>query len=576
MLDASEDLITLIDRDLRYVEVNRAYLEARNLQRDQVIGATVPQLWGTGVLSSPFAQAVERALAGERVHYEATFEITPGHTRPLEVSYEPVATDNDTIDYVIITTRDRSEVERSERAWRALWDESEAARRRAQSELAQLREHLARSIGQLHEALYTGDADPAARLRMARMASDEASVWLEERSPDQGHAGAPRGTSVDLGIVLEQALSNARLGARDHGTMLAYEPHERPLLVVETSARILRLRLEELIGAAIAKNPAGTPLMVRATTTERRVRVEVVPGGSVADGSPVARVSRHDTHTETAGTGDSIAVAATPTGEYRLWLDLDRTSNLDQRPDHSGPIVLVVDDHAVNRQLCRRILEVRGVQVDEADCGQAALDAAAKTRYDAILLDCRMAPMDGFEVARRLREREAAGAERVPIIAMTAGAMAEDRERCRDAGMDAYLTKPVRIGELETALHQWTAGRIHRPAPPPLDPAYIESIADPQDPGLYAELARLYLGEAQRRSDDLERAAKGVDLAALRAAAHALSGSSSSVGAVILAQQLQQLEAEAEDSAARNQGMAKVRLELERVCAALRGHLTVS
>jgi CheY-like chemotaxis protein/HPt (histidine-containing phosphotransfer) domain-containing protein len=114
--------------------------------------------------------------------------------------------------------------------------------------------------------------------------------------------------------------------------------------------------------------------------------------------------------------------------------------------------VLVAEDNAVNQKLAIRLLEKRGHLAEVAPNGRAALDRWADTRFDLILMDVQMPEMNGLEAARAIREREAGGRDRVPIIAMTAHAMSGDEQRCLDAGMDAYITKPVQPSLLFDAI----------------------------------------------------------------------------------------------------------------------------
>ena len=117
------------------------------------------------------------------------------------------------------------------------------------------------------------------------------------------------------------------------------------------------------------------------------------------------------------------------------------------------PHVLVVEDNAVNQKLAVRMLERLGYRVDVAANGIEAVQAVSRTTYAAVLMDCQMPEMDGYAATRHIR----ADAERhVPIIAMTAGAMKEDQERCRLAGMDDFLTKPVSKDVLAGVLERWT------------------------------------------------------------------------------------------------------------------------
>jgi len=118
--------------------------------------------------------------------------------------------------------------------------------------------------------------------------------------------------------------------------------------------------------------------------------------------------------------------------------------------------VLLVEDNPVNEMVARKMLEKLGLDSVTATNGQQALDILESELVDAVLMDCQMPEMDGFEATRRLREREKlADAVALPIIAMTANVMEGDRERCLQAGMDDYLGKPVRMDELESTLRRW-------------------------------------------------------------------------------------------------------------------------
>jgi CheY-like chemotaxis protein len=122
-------------------------------------------------------------------------------------------------------------------------------------------------------------------------------------------------------------------------------------------------------------------------------------------------------------------------------------------PEELGRLrILLAEDNLTNRLLAVKMLERLGCRADTALNGLEVLHAVEAARFDIILMDCLMPEMDGYETTRRLRERERNGAPKVHIIAMTANAMREDRERCLAAGMDDYLAKPVRREELRSAL----------------------------------------------------------------------------------------------------------------------------
>jgi signal transduction histidine kinase/ActR/RegA family two-component response regulator len=121
----------------------------------------------------------------------------------------------------------------------------------------------------------------------------------------------------------------------------------------------------------------------------------------------------------------------------------------------AGRRVLVVDDNAVNRTLATALLERMGIIVDSADDGRSALVRIAAGGYDLVLMDMEMPGMDGLSATRALRSDEAAhGRPSLPVVALTANAMAEDRARCAAAGMDGYVAKPIGVAQLRAELER--------------------------------------------------------------------------------------------------------------------------
>lgn len=118
--------------------------------------------------------------------------------------------------------------------------------------------------------------------------------------------------------------------------------------------------------------------------------------------------------------------------------------------------VLVAEDNAVNQLLTTRMLERMGCRVDIASNGLEAVAMTQALQYDIVLMDCSMPDMDGYQAAAEIRRTQQAN-RRLPIVALTAHAMPEDRAKCMAAGMDDYLSKPVDRELVRQALHRWVA-----------------------------------------------------------------------------------------------------------------------
>jgi CheY-like chemotaxis protein len=129
----------------------------------------------------------------------------------------------------------------------------------------------------------------------------------------------------------------------------------------------------------------------------------------------------------------------------------------DARDPSMSLRVLLAEDNAVNQMLAVRLLEKRGHRVTVAGNGRQALEALAKESFDLVFMDVQMPEMDGMEATQAIREKEKNSGLHQPIIALTAHAMKGDREKCLAAGMDGYLTKPIRPQQLDEVLANYVA-----------------------------------------------------------------------------------------------------------------------
>jgi signal transduction histidine kinase/DNA-binding NarL/FixJ family response regulator len=193
--------------------------------------------------------------------------------------------------------------------------------------------------------------------------------------------------------------------------------------------------------------------------------------------------------------------------------------------------ILVAEDNPVNQKVAVGYLEGLGYSADVVATGSEAVEACFAARYDAILMDCQMPGMDGYEATHRIRDREG-GARHIPIVAMTASAMKGDREKCLAAGMDDYISKPMTPEDLRSALQRWTAPAGRETSGPPLDQEALQSILASTTPGFVVEIIDLFLRDTPGRLEVLKSAAQAGDGEALDRAAHGLRGSAGMIGAM--------------------------------------------
>jgi two-component system, sensor histidine kinase and response regulator len=203
--------------------------------------------------------------------------------------------------------------------------------------------------------------------------------------------------------------------------------------------------------------------------------------------------------------------------------------------------VLLAEDNAVNQLVALRLLEKCGHTVTVAANGKKALEALEKGTFDAILMDVQMPEMNGWEATQAIRAKERKTGGRIPIIAMTAHAMKGDDERCFAAGMDDYLTKPIRTEELIAALEKVGASKVAKEVrlgrtTPRRDVQSVDVAAALErlggDRGLYYELVEVFKKECPGVEAEMRRAIDDRDARTLERSAHTLRGSSSNLGAI--------------------------------------------
>ncbi len=358
------------------------------------------------------------------------------------------------------------------------------------------------------------------------------------------------------------------------------------------------------------------------------------PAPELNEGAHVLMLSRNMGQTELrTAISAFIASAPVPDKEFEPLPAGSNVTPFSQKPTTGSGArmrgrVLLVEDNPVNQMVAQRLIGILGLSCETADNGEKALERMTLGNLDLVLMDCQMPVKDGYTAAREWREHEVAfNLPRLPIIAMTANAMAGDRQKCLDAGMDDYLSKPVDRRLLESSIERWlqrsplrnaSTGQAEplsaAPTPPAdPDPAYqparpapsaaahsaavqvahsepvdaVATMAEPKpsatpaEPAIailsmevidelrnvmgleYLALIRLFLEDAPGHIRRLEAAAAANDIAAMVAPAHTLKSSSANLGVLALSAAAKRIELGARSQTLSRPAVAVVMLDNE-------------
>ena len=305
---------------------------------------------------------------------------------------------------------------------------------------------------------------------------------------------------------------------------------------------VLDMQMPDMDGMELARkikedpDLAETKLVLLTSLIHRNFREEAVEAGiNVYLTKPVRQSDLYD----------ALATVMGPPAERPLSTPEKEatSSDIPVSGEEGRYKILVAEDNPVNQRVAVRMLAKLGYAVDLASDGVEALELLFRSSYDAVLMDCQMPELDGYETTAEIRQREQEQRDtHVPIIAMTANALQGDRERAIEAGMDDYLSKPVQAGQLDEVLRRWiqrpkpassNGSDGSSPAPGPLDLAVLEGLRDLQEdgePDLLAELAEMFLEDAASRITSLKEAVERDDVEAVEEIAHSLKGSCGNMG----------------------------------------------
>lgn len=224
----------------------------------------------------------------------------------------------------------------------------------------------------------------------------------------------------------------------------------------------------------------------------------------------------------------------------------------------SSARILLVEDDRINQQVAILMLAKLGFpSVDLAENGRRAVELASTQRYDLILMDCLMPQLDGYAAARRIRAEDGPSAK-TPIVALTANALAGDREKCLAAGMDDYLTKPISLRKLTEVLARRLPGAFSNTASPaaeaepslppqPLDADALRELLEYVRPPVLLGLVDSFEAEAAEGLAGLKKALKDADPVALADLGHKLKGAAGSLSALRAAEYCRRVEAAGHD-----------------------------
>jgi PAS domain S-box-containing protein len=247
----------------------------------------------------------------------------------------------------------------------------------------------------------------------------------------------------------------------------------------------------------------------------------------------------------------------------------------------ASKMLLVAEDNPVNQKVITRQLSKLGYRADVVGNGVEVLEAMKRIPYSLILMDCQMPEMDGFAAAAEIRRREGSR-HRTPIIALTASALPGDREQCLAAGMDDYVSKPVKAEELQEVINRWLHAQEaeQTAASPPLQSVDLEkvdhinslkitvlqSLDSPESPNVSREIIETFFADAEESVHAILTAVEQGDFDTIRRRAHSLRSASGFVGAMRLVVLAEMLETRCETHALTELKLMSLQTQIELNC----------
>jgi CheY-like chemotaxis protein/HPt (histidine-containing phosphotransfer) domain-containing protein len=332
--------------------------------------------------------------------------------------------------------------------------------------------------------------------------------------------------------------------------MLEAKETQKPFDVVITDMQMPNMD-GRMLGQAIKADERlkETCLIMMTSLSQPGNSDELAAIGFAACLTKPVRTSDLYTHLAAAMAGTS------PRKEPLQVVKLDPDSSIN----HAAARILLAEDNTTNQLVATAMLKKLGCHVDTAANGQEAITSLCNLPYDLVLMDCQMPEMNGYEAARAIREGVSGVLNpQIPIIAMTATAMQGDREKCLEAGMNDYLSKPVQKQELAAMLNQWLPSEdCRRPQSKASASTPLESAAEPQTPvydragflermmgdeEMVQAVVEVFLDDIPKQIESLKRSLEASDAQTALRAAHSIKGAAANVGGEALRELAAEIE----------------------------------
>lgn len=563
LFERSGDAIFIHSLDGEIIDVNASAEQLVGWKKSELIGMKLPNLHP--LEDHSFAKS---AIAKVQEHGEARVDIRFLHKSGVEIPTEVNARTFEADDRLLVhgVVRDVSARARTEAELRTAKTEAEQANAAKTEFLAnmshEMRTPLNGVIGPL--GLIQQSELSAEAARMVRLAerSAESLLTLIDDVLDISHIESGR---VDLNVepyapneILDQVREIFSNSAADKGIKLAVDRLPETLRLNGDAGRVRQI-LFNLVGnamkftrtgsvavkAALDASPEGALMSFQVIDTGEGFDQAILPqlfsrfqqGGnpsSVTDGVGLGLAITSELVQLMGGSIDAVSEVGTgstftvtlPATDAAPEAPAKKTSNAQS--EHLQGRVLLAEDSNTNAVVVANMLARIGIEPVIVPDGAAAVQAVESGEFDLVIMDVGMPIMDGLEASRLIRQ----SGNQVPIIALTAHALPENKEQTQAAGMNGFLTKPIRLKELSRELGKWLS-RVDVGAHPVIDESCIEERWDNDRAG-YAFVLRIFLDELGTRLSTLTEHLHAHDLSKLRHEAHAIKGGASNVGAEAL------------------------------------------